>query len=245
MRIVAGEWRGRPIEAPAGENTRPTTDRVREALMSSLFSVRGGFDGAVVLDAFAGSGALGLEALSRGAQSCRFYDRDAKAQAAVARNIAALKLPASRAQLSRADVMTAPPERHRPPFDLVFLDPPYAMDAHEACGMLERLRAAGALADGALVVYEHANKDAAAVASALEDAGFAVLRAKKYGKTGTVIARADERAAAAAVAARQEAAAAQERAQAAEAQERVQAAGAQARAAEGQAAPATGKEAGR
>ncbi len=111
--------------------------------------------------------------------------------------------------------------------------------------MLVRLRAAGALADGALVVYEHANKDAAAVASALEDAGFAVLRAKKYGKTGTVIARADERAAAAAVAARQEAAAAQERAQAAEAQERVHAAGAQARAAEGQAAPATGKEAGR
>lgn len=245
MRIVAGEWRGRPIEAPAGENTRPTTDRVREALMSSLFSVRGGFDGAVVLDAFAGSGALGLEALSRGAQSCRFYDRDAKAQAAVARNIAALKLPASRAQLSRADVMTAPPERHRPPFDLVFLDPPYAMDAHEACDILERLREAGALADRALVVYEHANKDAAAVASALEDAGFAVLRAKKYGKTGTVIARADERAAAAALAARQEAAAAQERAQVAEAQEQAQTAGAQAHAAEGQAAPAMGKEAGR
>lgn len=193
MRIVAGEWRGRPIEAPSGENTRPTTDRVREALMSSLYSMRGGFDGAVVLDAFAGSGALGLEALSRGAQSCRFYDRDAKAQAALARNIAALKLPASRAQLSRADVMTAPPERHRPPFDLVFLDPPYAMDAREACGMLVRLRTAQALADGALVVYEHAKKDAAEVASALEEAGFSVLRAKKYGKTGTVIARADER----------------------------------------------------
>ena len=76
MRIVAGEFRGRSIEAPRGENTRPTTDRVREALMSSLYSLRGGFEGAVVLDAFAGTGALGLEALSRGARSATFYEND-------------------------------------------------------------------------------------------------------------------------------------------------------------------------
>ena len=67
MRIVAGEFKGRRLQAPKGQNTRPTTDRVRESLMSALASARGGFDGAVVLDAFAGSGALGLEALSRGA----------------------------------------------------------------------------------------------------------------------------------------------------------------------------------
>ena len=80
MRIVAGRMRGKTIEAPTGDGTRPTTDRVREALFSSLYSLRGGFDGAVVLDAFAGSGALGLEALSRGARSCTFVERDRSAR---------------------------------------------------------------------------------------------------------------------------------------------------------------------
>ncbi len=74
MRIIAGEWRGRPLAAPKGTDTRPTTDRVRESLMSALASERGGFEGAVVLDAFAGSGALGLEALSRGASCAHFFE---------------------------------------------------------------------------------------------------------------------------------------------------------------------------
>ena len=73
MRIIAGQWRGRTIFAPQGDTTRPTTDRVRESLMSSLASARGGFEGAIVLDAFAGSGALGLEALSRGASFAQFF----------------------------------------------------------------------------------------------------------------------------------------------------------------------------
>ena len=86
MRIIAGAWRGRPIVAPKGEGTRPTTDRVREAVMSAVSSARGGFDDAVVLDAFAGSGALGLEALSRGAASAHFYEVEGAALRALRAN---------------------------------------------------------------------------------------------------------------------------------------------------------------
>ena len=90
MRIIAGEFRGRTIKAPKGEGTRPTTDRVRESLMSSVNSARGGFEGAVVLDAFAGSGALGLEALSRGAANARFCERDGAAFKVVCANVEAV-----------------------------------------------------------------------------------------------------------------------------------------------------------
>ena len=86
MRIIAGKWRGRPIEAPPGQATRPTADRVRETLLSMLPSRLGSFDELRVADLFAGSGALGLEALSRGAGSATFVENDAKAAAAIQRN---------------------------------------------------------------------------------------------------------------------------------------------------------------
>src|ERR1051326_6938779 len=86
MRIIAGEWRGRVIEAPPGQATRPTADRVRETLFSMLVSRIGSFDGLRVADLFAGSGALGLEALSRGAASAAFVDSDPQAMAAIRRN---------------------------------------------------------------------------------------------------------------------------------------------------------------
>ena len=85
MRIIAGEFRGRVLKAPKGSNTRPTTDRVREALFSALASARGGLDGAIVLDAFAGSGALSFEALSRGATAAHLFERDRAALAALDR----------------------------------------------------------------------------------------------------------------------------------------------------------------
>src|SRR3954451_25486946 len=86
MRIIAGLWRGRPIEAPPGSATRPTADRVRETLFSMLASRLGGFDDLRVADLFAGSGALGLEALSRGAAQATFVENDPKAAAALRRN---------------------------------------------------------------------------------------------------------------------------------------------------------------
>lgn len=105
MRIIAGEFRGRKLDAPRGDGTRPTTDRVRESLMSALVSLRDGLDGAVVLDAFAGSGALSLEALSRGADTAVLCERDRDAAAVIERNISALRLGHDRARLVRGDVL--------------------------------------------------------------------------------------------------------------------------------------------
>lgn len=190
MRIVAGALRGRTIEAPAGEGTRPTTDRVREALFSSLYSLRGGFEGAVVLDAFAGSGALGLEALSRGAERAVFYERDSKAASVIRRNISACKLDQSRAVVVQRDVLQASPTAQVPPFDLVFLDPPYDYDPSRVLETVAAIGKAGALSEEAIVVYEHALKSKGEVEQAVQDAGFEVYSFKKYGKTAITLIRA-------------------------------------------------------
>jgi 16S rRNA (guanine966-N2)-methyltransferase len=118
MRIVAGTRKGARIFAPAGPRTRPTSDRVREA----LFSILGSVEGARVLDLFAGSGALGLEALSRGAASAVFVERDRAAVEAIERNVAKLELAGASVVRADADRFLA---RERETYDLVFLDPPY------------------------------------------------------------------------------------------------------------------------
>ncbi len=191
MRIVAGEFRGRPLEAPSGDTTRPTTDRVREAMMNSLASLRGGLDGAVVLDAFAGSGALGLEALSWGAQSALFFESDRKAQKAVGKNISKLGLDASRARLVNADVLTSRYVKASKPFDLMFFDPPYAMAPHTVLSFARGLMASGAASEEALIVYEHALTAASLVAEVAHELGFDVLVSKKYGKTGVTMMQAN------------------------------------------------------
>jgi 16S rRNA (guanine966-N2)-methyltransferase len=119
MRIIAGKWRGRPVVAPVGEATRPTSDRTREALFSMLASRIDSFESLAVADLFAGSGALGLEALSRGAAHCTFVETDRDAVAAIRRNLAALG--------ADADIIAAPADQARlpGPLDLAFLDPPY------------------------------------------------------------------------------------------------------------------------
>jgi 16S rRNA (guanine966-N2)-methyltransferase len=121
MRIIAGEWRGRKLAAPAGRSTRPTADRTRETLFSMLASRLGGFDEFRVADLYAGSGALGLEALSRGAAHATFVETDRAAIKAIEANVAAFGA-ASRAAIRplSADRL---PKSH--PFDLVFADPPY------------------------------------------------------------------------------------------------------------------------
>ncbi len=134
MRVVAGTARGRPLVAPPGTRTRPTGDRVREAIFNALFS-RGGVVGARVVDLFAGSGALGIEALSRGAAHATFVDHDREARRAIARNLATCGFD------DRATVVAAPVERWLAGlgagpgagerFDLAFCDPPYAFAGWE------------------------------------------------------------------------------------------------------------------
>jgi 16S rRNA (guanine966-N2)-methyltransferase len=122
MRIIAGEWRGRPLVAPEGRGTRPTSDRAREGLFSMLASRLGSFEGLRVADLFAGTGALGLEALSRGAAHCTFIDSDRDALATIRRNLDRFGA-ASRAEVRAQSVEHAPPPLA--PVDLLFLDPPY------------------------------------------------------------------------------------------------------------------------
>lgn len=125
MRIIAGQWRGRPLAAPAGDATRPTADRTREALFSMLASRVGSFEDLAVADLFAGSGALGLEALSRGAASCLFVEQDRAALDALKANIA--KLGVAGAEVRPSSVLSLGPARA--PLDLIMMDPPYASGA--------------------------------------------------------------------------------------------------------------------
>jgi len=118
MRIIAGKWRGRPLKAPAGRGTRPTSDRAREALFSILTSRIGSFEGLQVVDLFAGTGALGLEALSRGAAHCTFVEQDRAALETLRANVALLGADATIKAVSAQHFIGGP-------FDLAFCDPPY------------------------------------------------------------------------------------------------------------------------
>lgn len=120
MRIIAGQWRGRPLTAPKGDATRPTADRTRETLFSMLVSRLGSFEGLAVGDFFAGSGALGFEALSRGAASCVFVEQDHAALDAIRVNGDKLGL---RPDIRQNSVLSLGPTQK--PLDLIFMDPPY------------------------------------------------------------------------------------------------------------------------
>jgi 16S rRNA (guanine966-N2)-methyltransferase len=133
LRVVAGEFKGRRLQAPRGSRTRPTADRVREA----LFSMLGDVGGARVLDLYAGSGALGIEALSRGAESAVFVERDARAVAAIERNLASVGVEAP---VAKQDVLRFL-ARAEGAFDLVFCDPPYDSASRLAGPLAERLPA--------------------------------------------------------------------------------------------------------
>ncbi|MFC3173453.1 16S rRNA (guanine(966)-N(2))-methyltransferase RsmD [Novosphingobium bradum] len=122
LRIISGQWRGRKLSAPEGDTTRPTADRTRETLFSMLLSRLGSFDGLAVADLFAGSGALGLEALSRGAASCLFVEQDPAAIRAIRANLANLKAQAQ-ADVRASSVLSL--GQPKQPLDLVLLDPPY------------------------------------------------------------------------------------------------------------------------
>ncbi|NBW75182.1 MAG: 16S rRNA (guanine(966)-N(2))-methyltransferase RsmD [Sphingomonadaceae bacterium] len=137
LRIIAGQWRGRKLTAPTGDATRPTADRTRETLFSMLVSRIGTFEGLAVADLFAGSGALGLEALSRGAASCLFVEQDAPALRALRGNIASLQAQ-SHCDVRAGSALALGPAKA--PLDLIMLDPPYRSGAGEvALDKLNRL----------------------------------------------------------------------------------------------------------
>jgi 16S rRNA (guanine966-N2)-methyltransferase len=148
MRIIAGEWRGRPIEAPPGMATRPTADRVRETLFSMLASRLGSFEDLRVADLFAGSGALGLEALSRGARHATFVESAPQAVAALRRNAEKLGA-ADRVQLLNGSALALPKSQ---PFDLIFADPPYQSGSGTA--VVNSVTQAGWLARGGWMSVE-------------------------------------------------------------------------------------------
>jgi 16S rRNA (guanine966-N2)-methyltransferase len=181
LRIVSGEFRGKAIKAPPGQATRPTSDRARQAVFNILEHApwSKGLRGARVIDLFAGSGALGLEALSRGAAFCLFVETDEAARGAIRDNIQVLApqgdlFGQTRVHRRDATDLGVRPGADGPAFDLAFLDPPYGKGLGEAA--LARLAAGGWLAPGAVVVFERGSEEAA-----FEAAGFEPLDVRKYG----------------------------------------------------------------
>ena len=154
MRIIAGDWRGRKLTAPAGDTTRPTADRTRETLFSMLVSRLGSFDGLSVADLFAGSGALGLEALSRGAARCTFVEQDAAALKALKANVAALEA-GTRADVRASSVLSLGPAKE--PLDLLLLDPPYNSGAGAVA--LDKLQRLGWIGPATWISLETAVND--------------------------------------------------------------------------------------
>lgn len=155
MRIVAGAHRGRTIQAPKGERTRPTTDRVRESVFNKLTHADWApeLDGARVIDLFAGSGALGLEAISRGASFCLFVETDPAARGAIRANVESMQLYGCTKLHRRSAVdLGVKPEKVGKPFDLAFLDPPYGKGLGELA--LQRLLEGGWVGDTAIAVLE-------------------------------------------------------------------------------------------
>ena len=175
MRIVGGKFKGRSIAASRGQATRPTSDRVREAIFNILSHGIEGFslEGARVMDLFAGTGAMGLEALSRGARFCQFVDDSAAARGLIGSNADGLGV-IGQCKIWRRDATKLGPCAPQPPFDLVFADPPYNKGlGHKA---LTALVAGGWLAPGAVVVLEEAEK-----ADVAEVPGLAPLDRRIYG----------------------------------------------------------------
>ena len=172
MRIIAGAWRGRPLEAPPGQGTRPTADRVRETLFSMLASRLGSFEGLRVADLFAGSGTLGLEAVSRGAAFAAFVEADSAATAVIRRNVERLGA-GERARILGGSALALPASE---PFDLILADPPYAEGSGSA--VVEAVERAGWLARGGWMSVETSRDDEVAPAGFELDTSRIVGRAR-------------------------------------------------------------------
>jgi 16S rRNA (guanine966-N2)-methyltransferase len=177
-RIIAGTAGGRRLSVSAGRGTRPTSDRAREGLFASILAIRGPLDGARVLDLYAGSGAVGLEALSRGASDVLLVESDARAARVIRSNIESVGLPGARLAGDRVERVLARGPGGHPPRDVVFADPPYAAPDSDVQRMLAALRDRGWLAPGVLVVVERATRSG----PVRWPAGYAPERSRGYGE---------------------------------------------------------------
>jgi 16S rRNA (guanine966-N2)-methyltransferase len=178
MRIVAGEAGGRRLSVPGGRGTRPTADRAREGLFASVLTIRGPLSRARVLDLYAGSGAVGLEALSRGAADVLLVESDVRAARVIRGNIEAVRLPGARLIADRVERVLARGPGDDPPRDLVFADPPYSTPDRDVQRMLAALRESGWLAPRALVVVERGTRSGPLA----WPAGYTPERSRGYGE---------------------------------------------------------------
>jgi 16S rRNA (guanine966-N2)-methyltransferase len=177
-RIIAGVAGGRRLSTGAGRATRPTSDRTREGLFSTVLAIRGSLEGAAVADLYAGSGAVGLEALSRGAADVVLVESDARAARVIRSNIDAIGLAGARLVTGAVErVLTQGPDGSAPR-DFVFADPPYALGEAELTRMLAALRDHGWLAPSALVAVERATRSGPLA----WPAGYEPDRSRKYGE---------------------------------------------------------------
>jgi len=176
MRIIGGKYRGRKLISPADKSVRPTSDRMRESIFNILCHMSGGLEDAEVLDVFAGSGALGLEALSRGAAHATFFDKDPKALQLVKQNIAQLDV----GNITSASCVNAPdlpPASRR--YDVIFLDPPYNLDVIN--DTLSALVQKDYIFSDSIIVAEYSHTNSLAIPYY-----FNVTRNRKYGKSNFI-----------------------------------------------------------
>src|SRR6516225_3721786 len=189
-RVIAGEAGGRRLAVPVGRDTRPTSDRAREGLFATIVSMVGSLAGARVLDLYAGSGAVGLEALSRGAEHVLLVESGARAGRVIRANIEAIGLPGAEMVTDRVERVLArgpaPSAAGSGRYDIVFADPPYALAAQEVSAMLTALADHDWLAAGALVVVERATRSG----PPSWPAGFGPDGARRYGEATFWYARA-------------------------------------------------------
>jgi 16S rRNA (guanine966-N2)-methyltransferase len=176
-RVIAGAAGGRRLVTAAGRGTRPTSDRTREGLFATVEAICGGLRGAAALDLYAGSGAVGLEALSRGAADVLLVESDGRAAQVIRQNIAAVGLPGARLVTDRVErVLGRGPDG--PPRDFVFADPPYAVSEDEVGRVLAALLRPGWLAPGAVVALERATRSG----TPAWPQGYEFDRSRRYGE---------------------------------------------------------------
>ncbi len=184
MRIVSGSLRGRNIATPSGRNTRPTSDQTRESIFNILAHAPWSppLDGAIVADIFAGSGALGLEAISRGAEFCLFVETEPKARGAIRENVETMNLfGCTRLHRHDATKLKVAPGNLRGPFTHIFMDPPYNKGLWRP--VLSRLKEQGLLAEDGVIILEESKE------AEINTNGFEVLADKIWGAARVVFLR--------------------------------------------------------